>query len=379
MENAVPIITANYRPLRFVLINDTDFWIPTIEQINNRDYDYVKLHRMSTYFDIGIAPYSLGICFDGTLVLPAIPKYYDASHALTLFNRTLSELLLGGVYCEAVTPDDIGYGSLTFTAYTRIIKSGWGPSVSFHTAARLKVIGPLDSIKLLKPETITIDELHTSLKTGRELISRLGEIPREQILYGTTFYVRKQWAESLIHIWTIIERITELTWQKYVVNPFASSKKRREFLDDHRTWPVSTKLEVLFQKKLLPVSTCDMLEEVRKARNNFAHYGKIPTYDTASKALRGCFELASLCASDFESEDLFEQVVSQVVKRCNLEILPQKRMLKLSELEYWLPCPPIPGDKEWGDREYEIVDDLCLKPIAECIPNVSNEQSKANH
>ena len=97
MEEAVPVITANFNPLRFVLHGESEAWRPSLEQINGRDYDYVKLHRMSTYFDVGIAPYSLGICFDGTLVLPAIPKFQERSNALAQFNETLAELLLGGV------------------------------------------------------------------------------------------------------------------------------------------------------------------------------------------------------------------------------------------------------------------------------------------
>jgi hypothetical protein len=120
MKDSVPVITANFNPLRFVVRSDKDIWEPTLEQINGRSYDYVKLHRLSTYFDAGIAPYSLGVCFDGTLVLPAIARFRDRNSALAQFNRTLSELLLGGVYCEAVSPDDVGYGSTSFTAYTKI-------------------------------------------------------------------------------------------------------------------------------------------------------------------------------------------------------------------------------------------------------------------
>ena len=49
MEETVPVITANFNPLRFVLRGDSDVWNPTLEQINGRDYDYVKLHRLSAY------------------------------------------------------------------------------------------------------------------------------------------------------------------------------------------------------------------------------------------------------------------------------------------------------------------------------------------
>lgn len=366
MQNVVPIITANYQPFRLVLRDEEDKWIPTLQQINSRDYDYVKLHRLSTIIDIGIAPYSMGVCFDGTLVLPALEQFQDRNVALKLFNKTLTELLAGGIYCEAVTPDDIGIGRLSHHGYVRIHSFGAGPSLIFHQAARSKHIGTLDVIGLLQPETIMITELHSAIETGHSLLRRLGDIPQEQVLYGTTFYVRKQWAESLLHVWTITERIVEIAWQKYVIPAFGKpTKERRSFLEDNRTWPISTKLEVLHQKSLLPSETADTLDEVRKARNGFTHRGTSPTHEIATKALQGCFHLASLCASNFSQLDLFDEVISLVINRCNPELIPQKIRYDESEISHWLPLPPLPGDKEWGDRPFEIIDELTLKPINE--------------
>ncbi len=85
LKEAVPIVTANFQPLRFVLRNEGDAWEPTLDQINSCNYDYVKLHRISTYLDVGIAPYSMGVCFDGTLVLPAIPQYKEKAKSLLIF------------------------------------------------------------------------------------------------------------------------------------------------------------------------------------------------------------------------------------------------------------------------------------------------------
>lgn len=365
MKEYVPIVTANFNPLRFVLRGESDSWAPSLEEINGRSYDYVKLHRLSTCFDVGIVPFSLGVCFDGTLVLPLGQKFRDRSRALAQFNVTLTELLVGGIYCEAVAPDDIGYGRLSLDAYARVDGGGAGPSASFHRAARSRNVGALDAIRLFRPETVTTDELHESLAAGRLLLRKLGDIPREQVLYGTTFYVRKLWAESLIHIWTVTERIVELAWQRYVVEATGvSSKRRRAFLDDHKSWPVSTKLEVLLQKNLLTPETYETLDKVRKARNDFAHRGVVPGYETATAALGGCFELASLCASDFGHSDLFQLLVSLVKARCKPELLPERATIDISNATHWLMLPPLPGDENWGDKKYEVVDELCLKPLA---------------
>ena len=224
MVDGIPIITANAKPFRFVCRGESDAWSPSLDEVNSRSYDYVKLHRMSTYFDVGIAPFSLGVCFDGTLVLPAIEQYRDREAALTKFNQTLVELLIGGLYCEAAEPDDIGYGSLSLEGYSRIHGGAKGPAAAMHAAARMKMLGTLENIGLLEPEIVTTEDLESALKKGRSLLARLGSVPQEQILYGATFYVRKQWAESLLHLWTTTERIVETAWNAYVLTHPARSE-----------------------------------------------------------------------------------------------------------------------------------------------------------
>jgi len=363
MKDSVPVVTANFSPFRLVL-RSSDIWEPKLEEINSRAYDYVKLHRLSSYYDVGIAPFSLGVCFDGTLVLPAVPQFRDRSAAVAQFNKTLSELLLGGIYCEAVSPDDVGFGTISFTGYARISGGATGAAASFHIAARTEHIGTLDVIRLLNPETVTTESLQSALTTSRKLLGALEEVPREQLLYGATFYVRKQWAESLIHLWTVTERIIEIAWQRYVLtSQIPLPSKRRAFLEDHRTWSAATKLEVLFQKTLLPANIYEKLDAARKARNDLAHRGTVPSRDTVQVSLEGCFELASLCASVFADTRLFDSVIRLIVSRCNPQLFPERTKFGIDEVSHWLPLPPLPGDPEWGDREYEIIEDLVLKPI----------------
>jgi hypothetical protein len=67
----------------------TDKWDPTLEQINDRTYDYVKLSRISGFVDIGITPYSIGIGFDGSLILPG--KGYKKPLNLTVQDKDVKE------------------------------------------------------------------------------------------------------------------------------------------------------------------------------------------------------------------------------------------------------------------------------------------------
>jgi hypothetical protein len=87
-------------------MRDTDAWEPTFQDVVERRYDFGRLHRISTGVDVGILPFSMLVCFDGTLALP-LTGPPDPDKALSIFNRTLSEMLIGGLYCEAMSPDDL--------------------------------------------------------------------------------------------------------------------------------------------------------------------------------------------------------------------------------------------------------------------------------
>jgi len=75
-ENTIPVWSGCFAPLQLVML-DGEEWSPSIEEINSGSYDAIKLFRSSLNVDVGIAPLSLIVLFDGTLVLPAcadIPK-----------------------------------------------------------------------------------------------------------------------------------------------------------------------------------------------------------------------------------------------------------------------------------------------------------------
>lgn len=262
MTEHVPVITGNYLPFRLVVRDEEDIWSPTIDEINRRTYDYVKLNRASTFIDIGIAPFSLVICFDGTFALPAIKEFRDPDKALLEFNKVLCQLFVGGVYCEAMSPEDICFGMMTHTAYCKITAASRGSVSNFHKAIRSKHAGELDVIRLFKPETNKISSIQSAIELGRNRLNDIGSVSPETFLYGATFFSRNQWSESLIHLWTTIEQIAEIIWKEQITTVSnvdgISRKKRTEFLNDTRTWTISTKFELMYQKKLLPEETSDL-------------------------------------------------------------------------------------------------------------------------
>jgi len=362
----VPVITANFAPFRLVL-REEDVWNPSIEQINRRTYDYVKLHRMSLFIDIGILPLSLGLRFDGTLVLPATNELANPESALSHFNRFLCDMLLGGVYCEAVSPVDVRLGSLSHSAYCKTIGGNRGRESGFHDAICTTAAGSLDAVQLLKPEIIHVDEVRKASDLGRLRFTHLSPLVPETLLHGTTFFARNQWADSLVHLWTSTEQIVEGIWLERLLDgpevAGITAGRRRAFLSDSRTWTVATRLEVLSRMSLLPDDTYALLDVARQGRNKFAHTGAIPSSEVAEAALTGLLQLVSLRTTAFKDTTSLRDVTELVKDRSRLFASWDRQGKPVEGVTHWMEIPPIPGDQHWGDRPFEIIEELQLKKL----------------
>ncbi|VXD13406.1 conserved hypothetical protein [Marinoscillum sp. 108] len=363
-KNHIPIVIGNCLPFR-IIERDTDNWKPTLEEINSRKYDYVKLNRMSTFIDIGIAPFSLGIGYDGSLVLPATEDFRTKENSLDKFNQTLGILLLGGVYSESVQPDNISYGSLFFDGYIKIHGGSEGLVAGFHKSIRSKMVGTLDSIKLLNPKSISTKEIEEAYKEGKDIIENLPNLSPNMLLDGTSHYVRNQWSESLIFLWTSIEQLINQIWEKEVINTKIDGviEGRTKFLKDFRTWTTSARVEALFQQDFIPIGVYKLLNLARKTRNDFIHNGKPLNKEKVENALEGLFQIISLIISNYESTEKLNGTLEVIKQNQRGNLFPKKTKLEDGEVTHWLEVPPIPGDSHWGDKEYEIIEELVLQPL----------------
>ncbi|MCD6013455.1 MAG: hypothetical protein K0Q79_3317 [Flavipsychrobacter sp.] len=362
----VPVIIGNYAPFRLVL-RETDSWMPTLEQINSREYDYVKLCRLSGFIDIGIAPFSLGISFDGSLVLPASPNFKTRESAFNKFNETLGILLLGGIYSEAVQPTDISFGTLFFDGYVKQHNGGTGHEASFHKAIQTKYVSTIDVISLLNPKTINFTELKDAYKKGKEYFSKLDKLSPSLLLNGTSNYVKHQWGEGLIFLWTSIEQVVNIIWTNEIIKNDIDGEEivdgRSKFLKDFRTWTTSAKIELLYQKEFIRTEQYKLLNKARKSRNDFVHNGKELTQENVQCALNGLFSLLSLVISSYQNSDLLNDTLETIYRNQRGDLIPKKTTFDKEEVTHWLSLPPLPGDNGWGNKEYEIIDDLVLKPL----------------
>lgn len=368
----VPVIIGNYAPFRLVL-RDTDTWSPSLEEINTMSYDYVKLSRLSCFIDVGIAPYTLGIGFDGSLVLPALPEYKTREDALSKFNETLGILLLGGVYSEAVHPLDISFGTLFFDGYLKQHNGGYGHEALFHMEIRTKHVSLLNSINLLTPKAISNIEIETAYKKGKVYFDKINKLNPGLLLNGTSTYVKHQWEESLIFLWTSIEQVINIIWtDEIITNQNHNSdliEGRSTFLKDYRTWTTSTKIELLYQRGFITIEDYKLLNKARKSRNDFVHSGKGLNEVTVKCALDALFHLISLVISSYNDCNLLNDTLETIYINQRGDLISKKTVFEKGEVTHWLPLPPLPGDSNWGDLEYEIVDDVVLLPMKENLNN----------
>ncbi len=363
----VPIVIGNCAPFRLIL-RDEDKWDVTLKDINTMTYDYVKLNRNSTEIDVDIRPLSLIIGFDGSLILPNIPPFNNREGAAFIYNRFLGTLLLGGIYSEAVHPDDISFGHMIFEGYNYIDGGGHGEIAKFHETIRYKMLSELDIIELYQPSTITVKELHAAYKQGRSLYQKLYYLSANLLLEGISDYVASNWTQSVILLWTAIEQLINQIWEDQIISK-ANHKKRKEFLNDFRTWTAAAKIETLNLLNILPSETYQIINDVRKARNDFMHRIEFIDKQSGDMALEALFHLMSLITSNYTNTSDHLAIRDMIMERQRGVLYSSKKINK-EDIKCWHELPPLPGSKQWGDKPFEIIEELRLQKLPD------NQQQK---
>jgi hypothetical protein len=360
MQKGASAIVAYTSPFRLIFRDAKDSWAPSLEQINQNGYDSIKLHRLSTSIDIGLPqPFCCHVTFDGALLLPRVKQFWPIEKAVAAFNRVLGEFMLGGVYFESIGPTDIDQAILYPTGYYRPLGQAKGLPGQLRYGLQAKMASPLHSILLYQPEHLLAKDLHVARKRGAALSSKFETLSLEFLVQGISAFATHDWAGALSHLWISLEQVVSCLWKDQVivggVQPKFPIRNRKEFLQDHRTWVTSARLEVLFQRGILSEIAYRKLNNARKARNELAHLGRAPSRESASAALEGLFEVIE---SSDKSTSLAE-IINTIKSRDPLErYYSMSGMGESGEGGLWLgPLPPIPGEPAWGVKEYERVYD----------------------
>jgi len=279
-----------------------------------------------------------------------LPEFRDDQKAIEFFNRCLAALLLGGIYCEAVTPDNLDFGSLIDWKYLRTHGSTTGALTRFHQLARLRMLSSFEAIELMNPHVVTLESLAKAEQAGLEVLNQISELAAEFLLKGTTGIARRDWNGGLSNIWIVIEQLTSHLWTRDIVKPAKDEiiSGRLDQLRDTRTWSAAARHEVLFQKGIITRDALQDLYAARKSRNELAHSGVHPSKDAALAAYRSVRELFHAVLGrelPLFFLDLSVHSLSDPFKpRTDAGLDPQ----------YWMEIPKLPGEAELEKEEAKL-------------------------
>lgn len=362
-----PVLVAYLSPLRIVTRGLGDEWETSIGEINSGSYNAVKLHRLSCSV---ICPWLkngyVHIGYDGSIVLPDI--YKSKESAVVDINRLFGQLFLGGVFCKAVTVDDIDEGMYyPSTQYVRTFGQAEGFTPQLHATLRQRMASPLHAISLLNPETVNSITIIKAAQVGENLGSKIPELSLHLLLQGFSDYFKRDWAGCVSVLWICLEQVLSHLWKTRIIakanKSAASIPGRVHFLDDSRTWTSSTRLELLFQQRIVSMTAYSNATIARKARNALAHSGALPTESQATALTSAVGALIQVAAKDVLSVKLVSLVAKY--QKQNYPAKKKATKPKLADMKeaYWLRLVDIPGDATFSG-EYEQIQDngsICIK------------------
>lgn len=366
-EINIPILIANFKPFRLISRDSSDTWETSLEEINKSTYNYVKLHRVSKFFDAHL-PKPMPAClgFDGSLIFPFIEEFRNDDLVVEEVNRILASVFLGGVYVESISPLDLSRGNMNVTGYYRHYSTHSSIS-EFHHAIGECDAGSLATIRLLEPEILEADKVISAYNYGHKILSKLPTLSPSLFIGAFTYYKKYQLREALAHAWIGIEQILEFIWRSTVVEDAKSVDipKRRQFMESQQ-WNSAHKIEMLYQKSLIKEELYSSLSKARFARNDFIHKGSTPSYEEVHSALISLIILVEISSKmnsvDFSRSNL-EGHLPEKTKHCIPQtFVPKKRRNEAPNPKYWREMKVIPGDKNW-EGYYESYPDITLSPI----------------
>lgn len=359
----VSCMIAYLHPFRIVDAEGEADWDATVEQVNKRAWDYVALHRLVGGIEIGLpSPYHLVVGRDGSLALPPIDELRSVQAAVERFNRCLAGLLLGGVYCEAISPDGLDFGTIVDWSYIRVSRPGSAAPNIFHKHVRQMQSSPLEAIALVCPRKIALSDLQSAMASGLSVLDAIPTVKGEYLLKGTTGLARLDWGTALANLWIVVEQLVARLWDCKVVKPALADdprKSRRSQLMDTRSWSASNRVEMLFQKGIIDLETLRALGAARKARNDLHHSGQHPSADDARSAYKGLAGLLtvaldgkrpSLLDLDLENHSLTDPFSAP-------RQIPGQPTL-------WMEIPKLPGEEDLERAEAEVRRARVPKPTA---------------
>ena len=351
-QRRIPCLVAFLHPFRIVNAPGSPEWTVSLDQINGGTWDYAALHEIVGGLDVGLeSPYHMVVCRDGGLALPPLPQLCGNQGAVEFFNECLASILLGGIYCEAITLDGLDFGFVLDWKYVRVTTCSAAAANRFHFIIRGQHPSALDAIALDEPRAILVEDLVRAGQKGRRVLEGVPAVRGEFLLKGATGFARRDWGAALSNLWIVVEQITTHLWNRKVIDPARKPPGipgRVERLRDNRTWTVATQHEMLFQMGQYDAGLYESLSVARRARNRLAHEGSHPDEEEATAALLSVKKLLRIVLPNLEIP-FFDMDLGNPAMSHPFE---QKEEHSLSP-KYWMEIKKLPGEVDIEKLEAE--------------------------
>lgn len=293
-------------PFRLIVPDSESPWEASLDEINNRTYDHGRLSKIIAQLPCPLGPtLPMFVCYDGALAIAQFGVFKAKENAVQFFNRVLCDLLIGGIPCEAIDCRDVVWGNLYRREYIWPVDFGDSASSHLHSCLRLRsAAGPIQTIRLSKPDTHLLSRFTDAFRLGASITSRMPTFSPQFLLLGITDLRYRNWSSALANLWVAVEQLTDHIWHEIFLknedfHPKSAIKKRMSMLeDDNRTWSTSVKQELLFQAGIITDEVLRAVFPARQARNNLVHSGCQVPMEAANAAFDGVIRLLERCVGD---------------------------------------------------------------------------------
>jgi hypothetical protein len=113
-----------------------------------------------------------------------------------------------------------------------------------------------------------------------------------------SMFSRRHLGEALLDSWGACEQILDYLWREYVSS--LRNDRRRERLQDTRTYTAAVRTETLFTAGVIDSTVYDALNTARKQRNDMAHRAKITLQGAREGAYAMKLMIELLCTTNIE-------------------------------------------------------------------------------
>ena len=193
-------------------------------------------------------------------------------------NTFLASILLGGITVVSFSEKQIDHVRLNENRLEQISAGGDNFSQTNLQRSLLRKTAPPRDFPRVPMRILGTDSVESAYKKGDAIVSALPKKGASVLLLLCCGYFAEQnWAAALITGWTFVETIISAMWNNLVKRVATGDRERRTRLQDFRTYTAAVQIEVLVQSGAVGIDLAGKLHVLRKARNNLAHNGVLPT------------------------------------------------------------------------------------------------------